>query len=142
MDTWTTTQKDLAARVEDLMQRMRTFPDALDAARRKLSEETAAHDDLEGQLEELKAEHFALISGETDGSGKPRFSNEATRKAELTRRLSADPTYKGVDTLYQQTASAKRNAALDFSKTQDDHRASNEVSELTLGLIRLLTAGM
>lgn len=51
---------------------------------------------IEDELANVEAVHRVTIAEELDDKQKPKYSNEATRKAELARRCREDPEYQQI----------------------------------------------
>ncbi|MBP6965732.1 MAG: hypothetical protein KBC96_15165 [Armatimonadetes bacterium] len=75
--------------------------------------------DLEARESELMTE----ICAETNGDGKPRYSNETARKAELAVRIQQDDRYNDCWKVLDAAKLGVTNAQADRDYAHDLHRA-------------------
>jgi hypothetical protein len=90
---------------------------------------------------EAQAEVALLIAGETNGDAKPKFSNEAARKAEATRRLVSEPAYVALAHAVSKAEAERIQASIEVQRLEDEHRAVVAVKDLTVAEVDLLIHG-
>ena len=59
-----------------------------------------------------------------NGGGKPKFSNEAARRAEVTRRLTTEPAYAAAARTVTDTTTAWIQSKIAVEQIEDEHRAA------------------
>ena len=83
---------------------------------------------LEERLEAIKARHTRGIAAQCDDLGKPRFSDQVSREAELAKRLDADKDYTNACSLF-------KSAKLDYAHlTLSLNQLLSKQSEIKLGI--------
>lgn len=99
---------------------------------------------LDAEMDRHKAELMATVCAETDEKGKPAYSNDASRKAEMTRRLGLNGNANLVNQLADAEAD-KRSADASLARAEQalkTHRSliNHYTAELTLEAARLQAA--
>jgi len=69
------------------------MPKKIAEAQNKLNALKQQEDDIKLQIEQVEAEAMLEISDETNGDGKPKYSNDAKRKSALIAKLKDDKDY-------------------------------------------------
>ena len=139
-----------------------SFPDALYEARRALAEAKKAVKDVENQQAQIEAEtlldvqaategnpafehltpgNYEALKGEVRQARKSLFTNEASRKAEIRRRLAVHPTYRQLGQRLEQAESGVLSAELALRKIEDEHRSYRELIDLTVAEVTLMVSG-
>lgn len=139
-----------------LKARIFTFADLLDAARREVhasGEVIARLTEHLGRakeaLREIEADTAGVvlvdITADDKGTGRPTYSNETARKAEVRRRLALDPRVAklndGIAEFEQGRLNAllvQQHAVLALKKIEDQHRGCLAAAELTVAEVALL----
>lgn len=114
------------------------FPDKIKTARIKLNSAREVLKDTEEALGQLEADLTLEIIMETGDNGKPKFTNESMRSAELTRRKGSDLAYQNALREAKQAKAALDTAQIELDHLSDKFTALRHVSEITqkeLGLL-------
>jgi predicted nucleic acid-binding Zn-ribbon protein len=79
---------------EVLLRELREAPERIKSARKAVRQVRELLTAVEEEAKEREYMFRLEISFEKDPNGKPRYSNESVREAELARRKKADPEYR------------------------------------------------
>lgn len=96
---------------------------------------------LERAVKELEAEMVLEIAFETGANGKPRFSNESLREAELTRRKARDPQYRDLEAALLNAKRELQEAEDGLADALDEFRAWQIVAKLRAAEMASLNEG-
>lgn len=96
---------------------------------------------LERAVKELEAEMVLEIAFETGANGKPRFSNEALREAELARRKSRDQQYRRAENALLDARRELQEAEDGLAAAQDEFRAWQVIAKLRAAEMASLKEG-
>jgi len=81
-------------------------------------------DDINRRLSAIEVELMYEISNEVDANtGKPKYSNETKRKAELKTRLESHPEYQELRNRLRELKQEKVEAELEYESLRDEYRA-------------------
>jgi chromosome segregation ATPase len=107
----------------EIKHKLDTLPETIEKHETALYAAQLKVDNLRAQLKAVDAQLAATIEGEIDANtGKPRYSNETRRQAELVTR-------RGQDQDYLDTSLSLTDAEKELSKLKIElNRASNEFS--------------
>lgn len=86
--------------------------------------------ELDRAAKEQEAEMKLEIAFETGANGKPRFSNEALREAELTRRKSRSPQYRAVESALSNARKELQEIEDELAAALDDFRSWQIIAKL------------
>lgn len=86
--------------------------------------------ELDRAAKEQEAEMMLEIAFETGANGKPRFSNEALREAELTRRKSRSPQYRAVESALSNARKELQEIEDELAAALDDFRSWQIIAKL------------
>lgn len=89
--------------------------------------------DVERSIEEHRDTIAGQVANEVDDSGKPRYPNEALRRAETVRRLSEDERYQGL-------LASRETVRQDLLKAEGEYEELKWQQQAVRYHIRLLTA--
>lgn len=103
-------------------------------ARRELEEAKAG-------LEQAKAVIMAAVTSETNGGGKPVYSNEKAREAEVTKRMATDGFYLAAKDVYQQREDTYNAALFDKTRLEQEFGATRDILQLVTAELNFI-AGM
>jgi hypothetical protein len=131
----------LLTQIAESKLRVLRLPEAVDSARRAHAEAEFNARALRDQLAEIEAEVLVFVQAETKDDGKPAFSNDAARKAEVRRRRSEKPTYQQIARTLSAAEVQCRQLALDVERLEDEHRAIRIHADYTIAETQLLVAG-
>jgi hypothetical protein len=121
--------------------RLLGLPAALHEARQALRAAQDAVTALKGAVADAEAEMLMEVTAATDEAGKVKFTNEATRKAEVRRRLGSDPLHRDRAKALADAETDAFSAQLAVQRLEDEHRAARAVADLTIAEIELLVHG-
>jgi gamma-glutamylcyclotransferase (GGCT)/AIG2-like uncharacterized protein YtfP len=80
--------------VDRMLGKLHEYPALIRAQQDVVSECRRRVEEAKSAVDLARAVVAAAVLSETDGNGKPRYSNDKTREAEITRRLASDPEYQ------------------------------------------------
>ncbi|HZP39835.1 MAG TPA: hypothetical protein VFE48_25465 [Methylomirabilota bacterium] len=126
--------------ITDLKGRLLRFPAALAEARREAADAARLVENLKQSLAEHEAELLLMVAAETTAEGKPKFTNEAARKAEVTRRLGSQ-SYLALTEQIADAELARLRADIEVRRLEDEHRAAVAVKDLVCREVDLLVHG-
>jgi peptidoglycan hydrolase CwlO-like protein len=97
--------------IEPLCNKLLEIPTQIRELQRQMAEAQKEVDNARGDVELEKSTITAAVVSEVNGNGKPAFSNETARSAEITRRMAVDQDYlaakEALATAEEQVASLK-----------------------------------
>ncbi|MGB9825073.1 MAG: hypothetical protein ACPLRU_00215 [Desulfofundulus sp.] len=124
--------------IEHTLDKLNSFPaeirrqqDALVNARRNL-------EDARSNLELAKQVVVAGVIEEKNGDGKPKYSNEKAREAEITKRLATDPGYQAALQAYRAAEDAVNTAQFELDRLYNEFSACKAASRVLAGKLNLL----
>lgn len=79
--------------IEPLCNKLLAIPEQIRDLQKQMAEAQKEVDKAKGDVELEKSIITAAVTSETNGNGKPVFSNEKARSAEITRRMAVDQDY-------------------------------------------------
>lgn len=79
--------------IEPLCNKLLAIPEQIRDLQKQMAEAQKEVDKAKGDVELEKSTITAAVISETNGNGKPVFSNEKARSAEITRRMAVDQDY-------------------------------------------------
>lgn len=79
--------------IEPLCNKLLAIPDQIRELQGQMAEAQKEADKARGDVELEKSTITAAVVSEVNGNGKPAFSNETARSAEITRRMADDQDY-------------------------------------------------
>ncbi len=129
-----------AYNTENLRHSLAQYPGRIYDARQAVNRARKTLKDAELERDTLEAELVLLISIETDEKGKPRYSNQQTRDAELLRRKASDPGYiEAAGRVVE--AEAEWNAAQDaLQMLLDEYQSARIVARLIAGELGVISS--
>lgn len=97
--------------IEPLCNKLLAIPDQIRELQGQMAEAQKEVDKARSDMELEKSVITAAVTSELNGNGKPAFSNETARSAEITRRMAVDQDYlaakEALATTEEQVASLK-----------------------------------
>jgi len=84
----------------ELKDRLLSLPEKIKASQIDALNKKSELAEIEQRMKQREAEIMFEINGEEGEKGKPKFSNEPLRKAELTKRLVRDQEYRDIKEEY------------------------------------------
>jgi peptidoglycan hydrolase CwlO-like protein len=79
--------------IEPLCNKLLAIPEQIRELQKQMAEAQKEVDKAKGDVELEKSLIFAAVTSETNDNGKPVFSNEKARSAEITQRMSVEDDY-------------------------------------------------
>lgn len=79
--------------IEPLCNKLLAIPEQIRELQDQMAEAQKEVEKVKGDVELEKSTITAAVISETNGNGKPVFSNEKARSAEITRRMAVDQDY-------------------------------------------------
>ncbi|MGB9825673.1 MAG: hypothetical protein ACPLRU_03270 [Desulfofundulus sp.] len=116
---------------ERIKEKLLEYPARIAEAKKRARAEKTAADEVRGQMENIQAEILYQVCTETGNNGKPLFSNETVRNAELKRRLAQNPEYQELRAVLQTVEAGLFEAEALVNQLIDEFRAWKAVAELT-----------
>lgn len=118
----------------DIKQELLNLPSRIACIENQLLEKQLASEDIAAWLKLWELEQIDQINNATDDSGKPLFSNDAKRRAELERRKQASSEYQEKET---------EKAILDVSikQIEIDLKKQYNIQANLRAICRLMDAG-
>lgn len=108
------------------------LPNQIQAAKEELSQAKMNLKYAEEDRLQAEAVLIAAISAELDpNTGKPKFSNEKARAAELVRRKNTDTDYQIAERTCIEAQTAVENLQIKLEKLQDEFRSYRYIADLT-----------
>ncbi|MHB8182644.1 MAG: hypothetical protein ACYDDN_02675 [Candidatus Desulforudaceae bacterium] len=124
----------LATQLMSYPEQIRQQQDVVAQARRAL-------DDAKAEVEQLRAVFLAAVASEINDGGKPKFSNEKAREAEVTTRMAANPTCVVARQDLHDAEDTYNVAQFDLQRLENEFRATIKAADLVSAQLNLL-AGM
>lgn len=125
-----------------LKAKLREYPALLRRQKSIVAEKRQTLEDSKAARQALEAEMVAEIAAETNGNGKPKFSNAEARAAELVNRKKQNPAYQEAEKACREAEWAANEAQFDLEKLIDEFKAYRYVVDLTARELALLAAGI
>lgn len=125
-----------------LKAKLREYPALLRRQKSIVAEKRQALEDVKAARQALEAEMVAEIAAETNGNGKPKFSNAESRAAELINRKRQNPAYQEAEKACREAEWGMNEAQFDLEKLIDEFKAYRYVVDLTARELALLAAGI
>jgi hypothetical protein len=104
---------------EETRQELLQITDDLADLRRRQHEGSRRLSQLQDEMGLIRAQALLDIAQEKDESGKPRYSNQKVRDAELTLRLHKNPQYRMLSTEYSELLDDHQAIYIESSRLQE-----------------------
>lgn len=124
----------MAAKLEAMPGKIRNQRTVVADAMQNMQDRKTELDNLEGMLA------LEISQEKNPKTGKPMFSNEKTRSAELVRRKTEDPEYQAALQVYKQEEAAYNAAQFDLEMLRDEFSAIRAAAEFWGNYMRLLAS--
>ncbi len=124
--------------LDELQSRLLAFPAKIRQQKETVKAARDALIEAEQALREADAFLLVAITQEVNGDGKPAFSNEKAREAELIRRRKIDAAYQQALRQHQAADAALRTAQADLEHLEDDFKAHRTALEAAGNLLRAI----
>lgn len=124
--------------IEPVLDKIYSFPAEI---RRQQTVMAGARRNLEDARSNLELARQVVVAGvlsETIGDGKPKFSNEKAREAEITQRLSADPGYQAAQKAFRDTEDAVNSAQFELDRLHNEFSAYKAASRVLAGKLNMV----
>lgn len=128
---------DLLQEIEEIRKRIREIVPILDETRKKASNFSKI-EDIENRLQAIEIETARQISTEVNEVGKPKYSNETKRKAELKTRLQMNPERAKLLNELKELKQEKLETELEYKNIRDEFRALQIEAQLYIAEINLI----
>jgi len=117
--------KSLLESLERIKREAEAMPARIAEWREKSTQARTILDDAKMMVAEHEAETLSLVSAETvdSTSTKLKFTNQAARDAETSRRLAADEHHRRLKTHHDEAARVKMNIDMQVAKMQDEEKS-------------------
>jgi len=125
----------------EIKEKMAEFPGRIQAAKGFLNVMRETLKDAEQELKEAEAMLATKIALETNGNGKPKFSNEKMWQAELVKRQKTDENYREALKNLREAQRAHDNAQLNLDRVYDEFRTMRYIARLTEAELRIISRG-
>jgi len=113
------------------------YPDQIRDQKSKVRDLTQTFNDVDADRSSRELEIFAEINDETDpATGKPRFSNEKSRQAELVKQCRADQDYIVSANLSKEAQRAVDQAQDELARLENKYRSCRYRAELAAAELR------
>lgn len=119
--------------IEEIKEKLETIPDKIRTVRERLNGMNLT-EDAELALKNIEAEHLLTITSEKD-NGKPKFSNEGMRQAELKRRMESDENATKQRQRIREGQRAKREGETEVEFLYNQFKAAQALAKLECALI-------
>jgi len=129
-----------AYNTENLRHSLMEYPKRIREARQAVNQARKAYKDAELERATAEAEMILLISNETDEKGKPRFSNQEARNAELIRRKATDPNYLELANKVAEAEAALNEAQDQLQQLLDEYQSLRYMSRLVIAEMSVISA--
>lgn len=125
--------------VDRIVNRLAELPSQIQAQQATVAGLRQAVRLAEADLLTAEAILTAAISDEVDPrTGKPAYSNDTARKAELAKRKSTDAAYQAAAAAYRETEQRLNDAQFELDRLLNDFSAQRTVGRLVEAQLRLL----
>lgn len=127
--------------ISGLQTRWFTVSPALDQAKRTLLDAQDQEKESTRLADERKAELEYLVMNDVGTDGKPRYSNDAARKAALAKALGEDADYQAMSKQLRSLTSERQRAGLEVERIESEMKALRAVADLHCAAAILLFGG-
>lgn len=127
--------------VQRLANQLMAYPAQIREQQNMVAQARRSLEDAKGEFEQLRAVFLAAVTSEINGGGKPKYSNEKAREAEVTTRMAADPTCVVARQDLHDAEDAYNAAQFDLHRLENEFRATIKAADLVSAQLNLL-AGM
>lgn len=128
--------------VDQILRELAELPDAIRRQQEAVRAARQAVDEARADVENIEAALMAVINTELDPrTGKPAFSNDTARKAELARRKSADEAYQAASKKLAEAQKALDGAQFDLDYLVNRFSAVRARARLTTERLALIGGG-
>ena len=124
--------------VQVLQEELLRLPEEIRRQQEAVRAAKQAVEELRAQVEAAEANLMLAISAATDANGKPAFSNDSARKAELARRKSTDPDYTNAVRALQDAEASLATAQADLDQLVNRFSSIRHLTDLQAARLRLL----
>jgi len=130
-----------ALNIEKLQNALMSYPEQI---RHKQQQLQSARESLEASKAELLFEEQMILveitEAQNPSTGKPLFSNDTARKAELAKRLKESTSYQAKLKDHKTFESAVTAAQFDLDLLNNQFAAASSVMRLTTGRLELMAS--
>lgn len=127
--------------ISGLRTRFFTVGPALHQAKRALLDVQDQENEATRLVAERKAELEYLVINDLDSSGKPRYSNDAARKAALAKALGEDADYQDMNKRLRLFTTERQRSGLEVERIESEMKALRAVADLHCAEALLLFGG-
>jgi hypothetical protein len=115
-----------------------TFPAEIRRQEGLLADARRRLEEAKSSLELARQVVVAAVISETNGDGKPRYSNDKAREAEITRRLAADPDYRAALQAVREAEDAVNSEQFELNRLYNEFAAYRTVAKVLAGKLNLV----
>lgn len=130
-----------ALNIEKLQNTLMSYPEQI---RHKQQQLQTAKEQLEASRDELLFEEQMILveitEAENPATGKPMYSNDTARKAELAKRLKESQAYQSKLKNHRMFESAVTSGQFDLDLLNNQFAAASTVARMTTGRLELMAS--
>lgn len=124
--------------VNSVIDKIYTFPAEIRRQEGLLADTRRRLEEAKSSLELARQVIVAAVISETNGDGKPRYSNDKAREAEITRRLAVDPEYRAVLQAVREAEDAVNSEQFELNRLYNEFSAYRAVAKVLAGKLHLV----
>lgn len=124
--------------VDNVLDKLYTFPADIYRQNNLLVSAKRGVEEAKGGLELAKQVVVAGVLAEIDANGKPRYSNEKAREAEITKRLAQDPEYQKALRDYRAAEDACNGVQFELDRLHNEFSAYKAASRIMAGKLNMV----
>ena len=124
--------------VDGVIDKIYTFPAEIRRQEGLLADARRRLDEAKSNLELAKQLIVAAVISETNGDGKPRYSNDKAREAEITKRLVIDPEYRAALQAVREAEDTVNSEQFELNRLNNEFSAYRAVARVLAGKLHLV----
>jgi hypothetical protein len=124
--------------IDTVIDKIYTFPAEIRRQEGLLADARRRLEEAKSNLELARQVTVAAVISETNGDGKPRYSNDKAREAEITRRLAADQEYRTALDVAKKAEDAVNSEQFEMNRLYNEFSAYKAVSRILAGKLNLV----
>lgn len=95
-------------------------------------------DEAKSNLELEKQVIIAAVISETNGDGKPRYTNEKAREAEIAKRLAVNTEYQEILLTVREAENAVNSEQFELNRLHNEFSAYKTIAKILTGKLQLM----
>lgn len=124
--------------IDSVIDKIYTFPAEIRRQEGLLADARRRLDEAKSNLELARQVIVAAVISETNGDGKPRYSNDKAREAEITRRLAIDPEYRAALQAVREAEDTVNSEQFEMNRLHNEFSAYRSVARVLAGKLHLV----